>query len=391
MKRLLPAALAGAIYVGLMPLHAEAQSLLSAGGLGVPVEPLDARARGMGSIGTGLFGSHLIPTDPASALGLTLPTITASLQPSTGTVEQGGTSVSSAGSRFPLLAVGYPVQGRGVVTVTFGSYLDQRWRAETPGTLDLAGEEVSITDHFDSDGGIAAVRVGWAQRVGGHVTVGVTGGLYTGQLRRTFVREYDGLSTGTVVEPTVVTGDWRMSAPTVGIGAQWDFQDFFRLAGSVNWAGTLEAERTDGEVAETREFDLPTEFRVGASAVLTPRLAFTAGAGYADWTAAGEALDGGSARAIWSIGVGSEWDGPRIGARNVPIRLGYRRADLPFRFEASDPTETLFAGGFGINFAQVENIPLARLDLSFERGSRTAGPLSESFWRTTLSLRLSGG
>ena len=54
------------------PSQLEAQSLVARAGLGLPVEPLDARSRAMGGAGIGLSGAYLLATDPAAAAGLVL-------------------------------------------------------------------------------------------------------------------------------------------------------------------------------------------------------------------------------------------------------------------------------------------------------------------------------
>src|SRR5690606_15765444 len=53
MKRALSAALLALLA---LPAAAGAQSLFSTRGLGVPVEPVDARARALGGIGVGMLG-----------------------------------------------------------------------------------------------------------------------------------------------------------------------------------------------------------------------------------------------------------------------------------------------------------------------------------------------
>ena len=50
------------------PARAAAQSLLNASGLGLPIEPLDARSRGLGGVPVGLFGASVLPTDPVAGV-----------------------------------------------------------------------------------------------------------------------------------------------------------------------------------------------------------------------------------------------------------------------------------------------------------------------------------
>lgn len=391
MNRILPLFVGALALLLVAPIPGEAQSLVTSGGFGIPVSALDARSRGMGSLGVGQFGGQVLPADPAAAAGLQLPTISATLQPMRSSVDFDGTVTQSSGSRFPLLSIGYPIGQRTVATVTLGSYLDQQWNAQAERTIMLAGEEVRVLDQFASDGGLSGVRVGFARLLGNQFAVGLTGGMYTGQLTRAFIRRFETLSVGANVQPFSTSTEWQMQAPTVAAGARWDFQELVRVSGSVTWAGSLEMNNTTDDSEAVRTMELPTEFRLGASAILSPRLSLSGGVGYADWTDAAAGLEeGGTAGAVWNYGGGLEWAGPSYASRDFPIRVGYHRTELPFQFDGNDPVESVVAGGFGINFAQVGNVPLARLDVSVERGTRDAGTFSESFWRSTFSLRLSG-
>ena len=93
----------------LAPGMLAAQSILGTKGLGFSLEAMDARARALGSVGTGLFGGSLTPLDPASATGLLIPTANLTFQPywEKGTLD--GKSVDGQGMRFPLVGVAYPV------------------------------------------------------------------------------------------------------------------------------------------------------------------------------------------------------------------------------------------------------------------------------------------
>ena len=48
-----------------VPPSLAGQSLFGSQGLGMPVEPVDARARALGTLGVGLLGPSLSPTDLA--------------------------------------------------------------------------------------------------------------------------------------------------------------------------------------------------------------------------------------------------------------------------------------------------------------------------------------
>lgn len=389
MNRLVGPVLVAAVVA--VPAAAHAQSLLGAGGLGVPIEALDARARGMGSVGVGLFGASVLPGDPAAVLDVPLPIVTATMQPTTGTIRQGDVESDLSTLRFPLVGIAYPVTENAMLTLTAGGFLDQRWSASVGRTVNLGGNPVAVTDRFESDGGISTLQIGLARSVGERFGIAVSGGLNTGLLRRTFTRQYDTTAVGDEIGDFRVEGSWQQRGPTVTVGVTVDPLDLVRLAASATWSGRLDAEPRDDTPGEGESFDLPLQLRAGASGALTPRLSATLGVAFADWTETGKGLvSGGEAGMAWSMGGGLEWDGFRWIGRDFPVRLGYRRSELPFRFSGDDPTETAVSGGLGLQLAQIEDIPLARMDIALERGERSGGAVTERFWRATFSLRVSG-
>ena len=89
-----------------------------------------------------------------------------------------------------------------------------------------------------------------------------------------------------------------------------------------------------------------------------------------------------------SFGGGVEWAGPSLGVRNFPIRLGMRNSDLPFTFDGENPTEKVLSAGIGLNLLPAQAGLMGAIDLAFEKGTREAGSLSESFWRATVTFRV---
>jgi hypothetical protein len=159
----------------------------------------------------------------------------------------------------------------------------------------------------------------------------------------------------------------------------------------VHWSSDLEADPTRETEGEGATYTLPLETRIGATGILTPRLSVHVGASVADWKPSEDGLDPESVVGqVWSFGGGVEWGGPSLGSRDLPLRVGYRTWQLPFRFEGEDPVEAVVSAGLGLNLTQVEDVVLAGVDLALERGSREAGALSETFWRGTLTFRVSG-
>ncbi|NIP78897.1 MAG: hypothetical protein GWM90_06730 [Gemmatimonadetes bacterium] len=139
------------------------------------------------------------------------------------------------------------------------------------------------------------------------------------------------------------------------------------------------------------------------SAYLAPSLLAAVSARWSDWSGTdprlGEDLTGtsGASRDTWEIGGGLELDNPaRRATRSFPIRVGFQYRQLPFTFVTEAPTEWLVGGGLGMRLGPDLMNPLARLDLTVQRGERTAagdaltGDLSESMWRFVLTVALFG-
>ena len=99
---------------------AAAQSLFSTGGLGVPLAPLDARARALGGIGVGLPGFNPSLVNPAEVAGTRYRGLVASFQPYATSIELNGESDEIGGTRFPLIRILYPLGSRWVVSGGFG-------------------------------------------------------------------------------------------------------------------------------------------------------------------------------------------------------------------------------------------------------------------------------
>ncbi|MFG1691518.1 hypothetical protein ACGF5M_05130, partial [Gemmatimonadota bacterium] len=175
------------------------------------------------------------------------------------------------------------------------------------------------------------------------------------------------------------------------LGVLWDPAEIVRVGGSVTWSGTLKASPSEETKGDAERFQPPLVLRVGAAATLTTRLAAMANLSYSDWSGSSGIDPSAMTGANWSFGAGLEWGGARLGDRSLPIRFGYRRTDLPFRFGEENPVESVLAAGLGINLRQIETFSLARMDMALERGSRNAGPVSETFTRMTVTLRLAGG
>ena len=369
------------------PFQLEAQSLVARAGLGLPVEPLDARSRAMGGVGIGLSGAYLLATDPAAATGLVLPSVTGSYQPARSTLTDG---TRAGRALFPFVGASYPY-GANVFSVLFSGFLDQDWEVSSERVLTVSGGSVGATDTFRSSGGIGQARIGVARRVAEPLAIGLSLGTYTGSMERTFERVLDADDFGIDVEPFVIQGRWRASGTTAVVGAVWDPGPFLRLAVSAAWSGDLELRSAEGGVDEDGTYAMPFELRAGGTFTLAGDLGLALGVSYADWSGTGADFENEMARgAAWSYGAGVEWSAATLLGRSIPIRLGARHIDLPFTVGGDAVSERVLSGGVGLVLVEGQGIPLALLEIGVENGSRNGGAVSEEFWRTTITVQLAG-
>jgi len=372
---------------------AGAQSLLSAGGLGAPVDAMDARARALGGVGTGLFGFGLSLENPADIGAVPAPTVLVTLQPEWTQTTIAGIDQSTSSVRFPQINAAFPIGERWALGAGYVGVLDQRWSATVADTLVLSGEPVAVEDRFVSDGGVAAFRAGAAYRIPAGLSVGVRVDGYTGSLTRSLTREFDPESG---LRPAAEQQGWSYSGIGVGAGASWTFEDRAKVAGSFAVGGTLRAEAIDTlPGVEERDYTVPATASLGGSARIAPATVVSASARWTGWSNQDELFAGtGGARDYLRVGGGVEWEGPARGGANFPVRLGLRYAQLPFGWTPAGegdldfPNERAITGGIGARIAE----GAIRTDLSMEAGSRggeTAG-FEESFWRVNLSLTVLG-
>jgi len=384
--------------VATTPALGGAQSILNGAGLGIPVDAVDARSRALGGVGIGLQGPSILPGDPASAARLLLGTVVMTARPSWVSYGRSDTNETGSfrGTDFPLVGVAYPAFGLGVMTVSFESVFDQRYHAANGVTVQVADSLLAATDSFSSKGGVSQVRLGFARALSRNVAVGISFGRYGGSLVRRFSRTFnDSIASGSLGQ-FQSGGYWTYAGTEVTAGASADLGTVAHIAGSATWSSHLEAKASSDTKGSSASYDVPLQLRLGATGVLAPGLALNVGLTRANWSVTGNGLtEGTSARSTLSWGGGIELSRASLLGRSAPLRFGYRHSDLPFSLTGSAPVETAWTGGLGLVLKQTQDLThealtQASVDLSFERGTRTDGPISESFKRMSVTLRLTG-
>jgi len=389
--RTLGAAAVAAALAGIAA-PAAAQSVFAARGLGYPLEALDARARGLGGLPVGLPEPHLSLVNPAASVGLPSAGLSVTFQGDGLTSQTAGGEHEFSTSRFPAIQAAFPFGPRFVATLGYAAFLDQNWAATRVDSMVLGGEMRDFADIFQAQGGAARLRAGAGYRLGRRLDVGAALDVYTGALRDSVTRSIEGLN------PTVRGTDYTWEGLGFSAGARWR-GNAASLTAVVTGGGDLKAEPRDSAVVG-KAYALPLTFDVGASARIAQSSTAALSVRWARWSSADEALAqadagdgagyGGGARDVMQVAGGLEYEAMRLLGRPMPVRIGGRYTELPFRWgdEAEFPDERAVTAGLGMLF----NGGQAALELGAERGWRggDAAGVDESFWRVSLSLSLLG-
>jgi hypothetical protein len=344
-------------------------------------------------VGLGLPGGQLSMVNPASVAGLPAPALLVTYQPESYDFDAGDVSGTGSVGRFPLIQAAIPFRRRFVATLGYGSYLDRRWRAEAEDTIQLNGEDQAVRDRYVSEGGVGRLRFGGAYLLHDRLAVGASVDVLTGVVRDSVIRRFPADTGVDVIAPSVRGQEWEHSGIAGTVGARWSPHDAVTVAASVTAGGKIMAEADSASLG--KEYSMPLAFDVGASARIARSTTVAAALKYTGWgDTDAELTDGaGGARDLRSVSGGIEYEGFSLGRRTLPLRLGARYTELPFRWGSKTdgnefPNETAFSGGLGVRMAG----GAALADLAVERGSRggDAAGFDESYWRFTVSLTLLG-
>ena len=379
-----------------LPSTLAGQSVLGSSGLGMKLEPLDAIQRALGGVGVTTRTATVLPGNSVASLDLLAPTIAFTGQPHWGKYTIGSERGNFNVTRFPVLGFAYPLGTDGVFTLTAGGQFDQNWSVESKDSVDIGGERVGVTDTFVSDGGIATLQAGWARRWSTTLAFGATVGVYRGGLTRTFSRTFDRVAADSVslanpIQEFLTGGRWVHSGPLASLNMSWEPSPNLQVGATVGWGGTIKVNPAGGAEGDSREVSVPLEFKVSTNALLAPTLAVNVGLASSNWTDLRDpdvdAVGGGR---VLSYGGGVEWEALSFWAGGLPLRVGFHRSELPFRFLESPVKESTISFGFSIVMAEALGLPLAAVDVAFETGNRDSGEFKESFRRLTLTTRLGG-
>jgi len=376
-----PAALLAAVCAG----PAAGQSLLASRGLGYPLEPVDARSQGLGGVTTGLSDPFPSLVNPASAAGIPAPSFLITLQSDHYDATAGAEQTSGSTARFPQLLGVFPFSSRLAVQLGYGSYLDQHWQVARADSIDLSTGRTAVNDRFVSAGGIARFQGGVGYRLTEKISLGASVDVFTGAANDSVTRIISGL------EPVTSAVTYTYTGVQVGGGVRFQPLANLSFSAAVHGGGHVRA-RSDSTGTERKDYANPLSVDAGASTLLGGRTMIVASGHWARWSGLNDDLSStGGARDAASVAAGVEYQGFQLFRKVLPLRLGGRYAQLPFRWTGTDPAfpnERAITAGLGWRFAG----RAAAIDIGGEKGWRggSAAGIDEPYWRLAFSIQVLG-
>ncbi len=382
-RRLLPLILA--IFGSLAPAPAAAQvKLLGTVGLGRPVRPLDARARGMGGAAVVLHGGNLSAVNPASLARVFSSGIWLAYQPESRTLQGDAASGDTETASFPLFRMVLPMSPRWVAGAAFGSLLDRNWGVQFTDTLSLTARDVPFQETRTSDGGVNQFRLESGYIIAQGWTVGAAFQYFFGESRVKVIRVFDpDTLVADPLQPFASTTAIRTSGWGLTLGTEYQPTDDFIVGLVASWGSDLTV-RDDSTGAEIK-VGLPLGLDIGASLVLGADVLFAVAGGWTNWSSAEADLPDSGVEDTWRVGGGLEVRFLSSGdSWATSLRLGGSYEKLPFGLEGGSPWERALAFGLGTDFLGGRG----RLDAAIEfggRGDLDTNAVEESFTRYTFS------
>lgn len=351
-------------------------SVYSVLGLGYPGRAISVRTRAMGGgLATLDPGSALNPGAVAAYRQLsTSVTVTSSFREYT---VNDTTVAGLKDTRFAYASIGGPFGNAPVAfNLTFATYLDRTYDVVDTGRVEIRGDTVGYVENISSDGAVIDLRGAVAWEIDPKLRAGVAFHILSGTTENVFRRNFEG------TDYAPLNRDDRVSFTGFGgsAGIVYLPEPYLRLAASVRINSDVSVKLT--EDVTFGQTPLPTEVSGGVFFAPVPTIRFASTAIWRSWSNTAKGLlapDAANAYDTWEIGSGVELQGPG----NLPLRFGFRYAQLPYS-PAEQAREINLSFGSGFGFAQGR----ATLEFAIERAMRDGGGAEEKVWMLSFELRV---
>ena len=361
------------------PVVAEAQSsVYSPLGIGFLGRPIGTRSRATGGGLSSFDGRSAL--NPAATGGFRSLSITGSIGTQLRSYSAlGATADGLRETRAPFGQFGAWIRGTPLsVSLTYYPYADRTYNLIAIDTVDIRGDSVQTADRIFSDGTVADIAGALAYTISSRLSLGGAIHLITGSARAGARRDF-------------AHSGYLSAAEQVNLG-------FNGLGFSVGFMAALmrqitisAAFRNDNRletIADSVAFSsiqLPMTFSGGLLLRPLPGLVWGTTVIRQTWSDAAQDLEqigGANAYDTWEMASGFELGGVP-GSTRIPLRLGFRYAQLPFS-SSDQPHEIDISAGSAIDFAGDRAV----FEFSVERIFRKGGGADENAWYLTFSVTL---
>jgi hypothetical protein len=353
---------------------AAAQANLSAQGFGYAPGQMSTRAQGTG--GSVAEMDPLSPINPATIAVFPSRILFFQADPEFRTVTTRNGTDRTSTARYPVVFGAMPVRGSLVLSLSSSTLLDRTSTTTFNTTQPLSGgDSVQMTTTYQIDGSMNDVQLagGWtpapwlrvglgAHAIAGHNLV---------NLKQSFP---DSERFATFTQSRIL----GFSGSAVSAGFQV-VTNIVNLSASARMGGSLHMSSEDTLLTSA---SVPNHFGVSLAYTGITNSAISIRTARDTWSRLnGLGTPGLVAVDAWDTSVGADMQGPKVGSRNIALRLGFRTRTLPFQAANQNVTETSFSGGLGTSFANGHVLT----DLAAIRATRNADvDAKEHAW--TLSI-----
>ena len=365
-----------ALAVSVPSLSHAQNSVYGVLGIGFVGRPLGTKARGTaGGLGAVDQGSAVNPAAIAAyrsvsvtgSIGTTLRSYTA----------LGATAEGLKETRAPYAQLAGWIRGTPVsFALSYSTYADRTYNLVTLDTISIGGDQIEVADRIFSDGAVVDVGGSLAARIGSWIGVGVGFHLLTGSAKAGALRQFS----NTAYLPAAEEVRLGFSGAGLSVGVLVVPSPRLTFAAAFRIDSRLE---TIADSVRISRVELPKTVTAGVTLFPHRVLQWATTVTYQTWSdAAGDLAAISTVRAFdtWEVSSGIEIGGS--GVSKIPLRLGFRYAQLPFSPSDDQPRELAASLGSGIRFASDR----ARIEFSAERISRKGAGADEKAWYLTFSV-----
>jgi hypothetical protein len=361
-----------------LPALAHAQGTLSTQGFGYPAGYLSTR-----TLGTGGALAEIDPlsaSNPSSILNLGGSALYIQLDPEFRTLTSGSQSENTTIARFPLAVATIPLTSTVMAGISVTNLLDRSFKTIARGSQVVAGNTLTSTNVFSSDGAIGDIRVSLAWMPTSWLHLGAAGHLITGDNRLSDSTHFDD---STRFAPAVDSSTVTYVGNALSTGVEVYAGSAGVLAASYRRGGTLSLKNGGATLGQAR---VPDRLALSAAYLGIRGTSIAVRTAHDKWT---NMRGLGSATLpitdSWDTSVGADVLGPRFMGSSLQLRAGGRWRTLPFGVPGGgDVTEKSFSFGTGSLLARGRTA----VDIAAIHSTRSSSvtPIRETAWTLSLGL-----